>query len=91
MAVSLWLFSDVPRAFVPRAFESTARFAAGGLAAYLRPASGMRLTKVLKELVEHHIDEEERNVWADVKKNFSDEDRKKMNVTFLAAKGRVKV
>ena len=47
--------------------------------------------KVLKELVEHHIDEEERNVWADVKKNFSDEDRKKMNVTFLAAKGRVKV
>jgi hypothetical protein len=33
--------------------------------------------KVLKELVEHHIEEEERNVWADVKKHFSDEDRKK--------------
>jgi hemerythrin-like domain-containing protein len=47
--------------------------------------------KVLKELVEHHIDEEERNVWSDVKKNFSDEDRKAMNVAFLSAKRRVKV
>jgi hypothetical protein len=47
--------------------------------------------KVLKELVEHHIEEEERNVWKDVKEHFSDEDRKKMNVTFLAAKRRVKV
>jgi hemerythrin superfamily protein len=47
--------------------------------------------KVLKELVEHHIDEEERNVWKDVKAHFSDDDRKKMNVTFFAAKRRVKV
>jgi hemerythrin superfamily protein len=47
--------------------------------------------KVLKELVEHHIDEEERNVWEDVKEHFSEDDRKKMNVTFLAAKRRVKV
>jgi hemerythrin superfamily protein len=47
--------------------------------------------KVLKELVEHHIEEEERNVWADVKEHFSDDDRKRMNVTFIAAKRRVKV
>jgi hemerythrin-like domain-containing protein len=47
--------------------------------------------KVLKELVEHHIDEEERNIWKDVKEHFSEEDRKTMNVTFLAAKRRVKV
>src|ERR1700733_8610689 len=32
--------------------------------------------KVLKELVEHHIEEEEGNVWSDVKENFSDEERK---------------
>jgi iron-sulfur cluster repair protein YtfE (RIC family) len=47
--------------------------------------------KVLKELVEHHIDEEERNVWKDVKEHFSDEDRQAMNVKFIAAKKRVKV
>jgi iron-sulfur cluster repair protein YtfE (RIC family) len=47
--------------------------------------------KVLKELVEHHIGEEERNVWADVKRHFSEADRKKMNVAFVAAKRRVKV
>ena len=47
--------------------------------------------KVLKELVEHHIDEEERNVWSDVKKHFSLEKRKAMNVKFVAAKSRVKI
>jgi hemerythrin-like domain-containing protein len=47
--------------------------------------------KVLKELVEHHIDEEERNVWKDVKEHFSEDDRKTMNASFLAAKCRVKV
>ena len=47
--------------------------------------------KVLKELVGHHIDEEEKNVWADVKKHFSAEDRKQMNVRFFAAKSRVKI
>jgi hemerythrin superfamily protein len=47
--------------------------------------------KVLKELVEHHVREEENNVWSDVKDHFSEEDRKAMNVSFLAAKRRVKV
>jgi hypothetical protein len=46
--------------------------------------------KVLKELVEHHIEEEERNVWKDVKEHFSDDDRRTMNATFLAAKGRAR-
>jgi hemerythrin superfamily protein len=47
--------------------------------------------KVLKELVEHHIREEESNVWKDVKKHFDDDDRAAMNVAFEAAKSRVKV
>lgn len=47
--------------------------------------------KVLKELVEHHVEEEERDVWADVREHFSDEDRVEMNRKFEAAKKRVRV
>jgi hypothetical protein len=47
--------------------------------------------KVLKELVEHHIREEESNVWKDLKKHFTDEERASMNVAFEAAKRRVKL
>jgi len=47
--------------------------------------------KVLRELVEHHIKEEENNVWDDAKDNFSEDERKQMNVAYLAAKARVKV
>ena len=47
--------------------------------------------KVLKELVEHHIGEEERNVWRDVKDNFSAKQRLAMDTAFKAAKKRVKV
>jgi hemerythrin superfamily protein len=54
-------------------------------------AEHMAVAKVLKELVEHHIKEEESNVWSDVKENFSEEDRKQMNVQFMAAKARIKV
>ena len=42
--------------------------------------------KVLKELLDHHIAEEERNIWKQVKQNFSDEQRQQMNRDFLAAK-----
>jgi hemerythrin superfamily protein len=47
--------------------------------------------KVLKELVEHHVREEESDIWAQVKENFSDEQRERMNRDFLAAKKKVKV
>jgi hemerythrin superfamily protein len=47
--------------------------------------------KVLKELIDHHVQEEERNIWAQVKENISDEQREKMNRDFLAAKKKVKV
>jgi hypothetical protein len=46
--------------------------------------------KVLKELVEHHVEEEERNVSKDVKQYFSEEERQAMNANFLTAKSRVK-
>jgi hemerythrin superfamily protein len=47
--------------------------------------------KVLKELLDHHIKEEERNIWAEVKDNFSGEQREQMNREYLAAKKTVKV
>jgi len=47
--------------------------------------------KVLKELVEHHIQEEENQVWADVKEHFSDDQRARMNTAFLNAKARIRV
>jgi hemerythrin-like domain-containing protein len=47
--------------------------------------------KVLKELIDHHVQEEERNIWSQVKENFSGEQRERMNRDFLAAKKRVKV
>ena len=47
--------------------------------------------KVLKELVDHHVEEEEKNIWSDIEDNFSDEDRIAMNREFLAAKARVKI
>lgn len=42
--------------------------------------------KVLKELIEHHVQEEERNVWADAKDKFSADERVAMNRKYLAAK-----
>lgn len=47
--------------------------------------------KVLKELLDHHIKEEESNIWSDVRKNFSDEQRARMNRDYLAAKKQVVV
>jgi len=47
--------------------------------------------KVLKELVDHHVEEEERNIWSLVRRNFSAEDRAAMNRNFLAAKKKVRV
>ncbi|MBV9548978.1 MAG: hemerythrin domain-containing protein [Alphaproteobacteria bacterium] len=47
--------------------------------------------KVLKELIDHHVEEEERNIWADVKENFSDRQRVLMNEEFEAAKKRIKI
>ena len=47
--------------------------------------------KVLRELLNHHIREEESAIWSDVKDNFSDEERMAMNRKFEAAKKKVKI
>jgi hemerythrin superfamily protein len=47
--------------------------------------------KVLKELVQHHVEEEERNIWADLRDNFSAEERMEMTRRFEAAKARVRI
>jgi hemerythrin-like domain-containing protein len=49
------------------------------------------VAKVLRELLEHHISEEESNVWKDAKKHFSDDDRVAMNQQYLSAKALVPV
>ena len=60
----------------------------------IKPASSPAFTaaaKVLKELVDHHVQEEERNVWRDVRKAFDSDERIAMNRKFEAAKKRVRV
>lgn len=47
--------------------------------------------KVLRELISHHVREEESNIWSDVKDNFSEEERYEMNRRFEAAKKKVKI
>jgi hypothetical protein len=47
--------------------------------------------KVLQELIEHHIREEEGNLWSDARQHFTDEERVLMNRRYLVAKTRVKV
>jgi hypothetical protein len=47
--------------------------------------------KVLKELIEHHVKEEENDVWSDAKKYFSVEQREIMNVAYLKAKTKVRI
>ncbi len=47
--------------------------------------------KVLKELLEHHIREEERNIWRDVRDRFDADERMAMNRRFEAAKKKVRI
>jgi Hemerythrin HHE cation binding domain len=56
-----------------------------------KSAEHKAVAKVLKELVGHHIQEEEHNVWGDAKKHFSDAERIAMNRRYLAAKAQIKV
>lgn len=49
------------------------------------------MAKVLKELLDHHIKEEERNIWAQVRGNFTDAQRARMERDFQAAKKKVRI
>jgi hypothetical protein len=49
------------------------------------------MAKVLKELIEHHVEEEESNVWSDARDNFSADECKVMNRLYLAKKKKVRV
>ena len=51
----------------------------------------MASAKVLRELIEHHVKEEERNIWPLVRENFSFDEREQMNRDFQTAKKKVKV
>ncbi len=46
--------------------------------------------KVLKELMEHHVEEEEKAIWSDVREHFSLDERRWMNRRFEAAKERAR-
>ena len=47
--------------------------------------------KVLMELVVHHVQEEESNVWSDAKAHFSSDERKLMNQRYLRLKPTIKI
>ena len=47
--------------------------------------------KVLKELVLHHVQEEENNIWPDVREHFSEEERAEMGRKFQTTKQKVRV
>lgn len=51
----------------------------------------MAAAKVLKELLDHHVKEEESDIWAQVRDNFTHEQRARMDRDFRAAKKKVKV
>jgi hemerythrin-like domain-containing protein len=47
--------------------------------------------KVLKEVIQHHVKEEESAFWSDAKDQFSSEERKLMNQKYLAAKRKIRI
>lgn len=47
------------------------------------------MAKVLKDLVEHHVQEEESNVWSDARDNFPADQRKAMNARYMAEKRKI--
>ena len=66
----------------------------GGADPFGAPTVGDRVdfgagAKVLKELIQHHVKEEESTFWSDARDNFSTDERKLMNQKYLAVKKKV--
>jgi hemerythrin-like domain-containing protein len=47
--------------------------------------------KVLKELIAHHVREEESDLWSDAREHFESDERKAMNRRYLSEKKKVRV
>jgi len=47
--------------------------------------------KVLKELIAHHVREEESDLWSDAREHFESEERKAMNRLYLSEKKKVRI
>lgn len=75
----------VEHALAAQTLQNLARIANATSAEHLATA------KVLKELVEHHIREEESNVWSDAREHYSIDERIAMNRRYLRAKQQVKI
>jgi hemerythrin superfamily protein len=82
--------TDAEEGFVEHSLIDVLLKTLTGMRDKMSPRSGAA-AKVLKEIVTHHVREEEDDVFSDARKSFSIEERHKMNRTFLAKKKLVKV
>jgi hemerythrin superfamily protein len=62
----------------------------GKISGVMSPEFGAA-SKVLKELVLHHVREEENNIWPDVREHFSERERVEMGRKLQLAKQRVRI
>ena len=82
--------TDAEEGFVEHSLIDSLLKALSGMRDKMSPRFGAT-AKVLKEIVTHHVQEEESDLFSDAKDNFPSEQRQKMNRTYLAKKKTVKI
>jgi hemerythrin superfamily protein len=82
--------TDGEEGFVEHSLVDALLKALSGMKDKMSPRFGAT-AKVLKEIVTHHVKEEESDLFSDARDNFPMELRQKMNRTYLAKKKSVKV